>query len=233
MKTKISKTLFFLLLLMLGIAAVAAVFYKRVDTAFSGVSKFCVVLDAGHGSPDGGAVGANGTQEKDINLDIVLKLQEILENRGFEIILTRSGDSGVFDSSAKTIHEKKISDMNNRRDIINSGKADLFVSIHMNAFGNKNAEGLHIFYSRNHPEAEPLANLMQEKISDITGAKTHEVKIASDTLYLMKNPMPPAILAECGFITNPEEEKRLNDEEYRAKIAFAIADAISEYAEKM
>ena len=171
-------------------------------------------------------MGASGTEEKDINLDIVLKLREILESRGARVILTRTGDSGIFDSSAKTIHDKKVSDMHNRRDIINNSGADLFISIHMNAFGDSKSSGLHVFYARNHPEAEEPAKAIQDSISALTGAKAHTVKTASDSLFLRKAPVPPAILVECGFITNPEEERLLNTEEYRAKIAFAIANAI-------
>lgn len=187
---------------------------------------FCVVLDAGHGSPDGGAVGINGTEEKDINLKIVLKLREILESRGINVILTRSGDSGIYDSDAKTIHEMKLSDMRNRLSIINSSGADLFISVHMNSHTTSQPHGLHIFYSKNHPEAETAANAVQNHIAELTGAQTHTVKTASDTLYLMKNPVPPAILAECGFLSNPEEESLLNDDKYQSKIAFALASAV-------
>ena len=195
-------------------------------SSFSVKNRFCVVLDAGHGSPDGGAVGINGTPEKDINLDVVLKLRQILENRGMKVILTREGDSGIFDSNAETIHEKKVSDMKRRLDIINNSNADLFISVHMNSFTDTTSNGLHVFYSRNHPQAEETAIRIQKKISSLTGAKTHAVKTASESLYLMKNPVPPSVLVECGFISNPEEEKLLNDENYRAKIAFAIAEAI-------
>ncbi len=187
------------------------------------------ILNAPHGAPDGGAVGPGGTEEKDINLDIVLKLREILESRNVKVILTRDSDSGIFDDDAETIHEKKVSDMHNRLAIINNSNADLFISVHMNAFSDSTSSGLHVFYSRSHPEAEALASDIQDRISAITGAESHTVKAASDTLYLMKNPKPAAILAECGFISNPQEEKLLNDDSYRGKIAFALADAICDY----
>ncbi|MGN0181139.1 MAG: N-acetylmuramoyl-L-alanine amidase [Candidatus Ornithomonoglobus sp.] len=185
------------------------------------------IPNAPHGAPDGGAVGPGGTQEKDVNLDIVLKLREILESRGVRVVLTRSGDEGIYDSDADTIRRKKISDMHNRLNIINGSGADLFISIHMNAFTQQSSHGLHVFYARSHPEAEPIARAVTQSISALTGAQAHEVKTASETLYLMKNPKPPAILVECGFITNPEEEKLLGTDEYRAKIAYAIADAVT------
>lgn len=204
----------------------ATILSLRTIPTFSHTSPYTVVLDAGHGEPDGGAVGIGGTIEKDINLKITLKLQEVLENRGVRVILTRSDDNSICDKSATTLHEKKVSDMKKRRDIINNSGADLFISIHMNSFSNAKSNGLHVFYARNHPESEPLASLIQDSIAQLTGAKTHAVKTASDSLYLMKNPTPPSILVECGFISNPQEEKLLNTDEYQSKIAFSIADAI-------
>lgn len=205
---------------------VVSVFMTGSISVFSDNSPYCVVLDAGHGEPDGGAVGVNGTLEKDINLAITLKIREILENRGIKVILTRTDDNGIYDSDAKTLHEKKVSDMHKREYIINNSDADLFVSIHMNSFTSPDSCGLHVFYPRNHPEAEALALSVQDSIAKLTGAETHSVKTASDTLYLMKNPVPPAILVECGFLSNPQEEVLLNDDLYQSKIAFAIAQAI-------
>ena len=207
-------------------AAIAVMISLRAVPTISFNKPYTVVVDAGHGEPDGGAVGINGTIEKDINLQIALKLREVLENRGVRVIMTRTDDNSICDNSARTLHEKKVSDMHNRLEIINTSGADLFLSIHMNSFSDPKSGGLHVFYSRNHPEAEESAILIQESIAELTGAKTHAVKTASDTLFLMKNPIPPAILIECGFISNHEEEKLLNDDNYQSKIAFSIANAV-------
>ncbi len=220
------------------IAAIALVFAFAVvccirDSAhikqtFS-AEPFTVILDAGHGSPDGGAVGVSGTEEKDVNLAITEKLREVLENKGFKVIMTREGDSGLQDESADTIRKMKISDMKKRREIIEKSDADLFLSIHMNSFGDPKVSGLHIFYDKSHPDAEELADAIQKKIGEVTGAETHAVKTADASLFLMKNPPVPAILAECGFLSNPDEEAKLNDEQYRSKIAWAIAEAVENY----
>lgn len=212
----------------MGIAAaiIGGILSCKTVPSFSHMNTYTVVIDAGHGSPDGGAVGENGTLEKDINLDIALKLREIFENCGIRVVMTRTDDNAICDSDAETLHEMKVSDMKNRLDIINNSNADLFLSIHMNSFPNPTVSGLHVFYSRNHPEVADIAAAIQESISNLTGSQAHSVKTASDTLYLMKNPIPPAILIECGFISNPNEEKLLNDEEYRSKIAFSIANAV-------
>ena len=186
--------------------------YETLQTFSS--SDIKVVLDAGHGEPDGGAVGVSGVVEKDINLAIVQKLQEVLESKGFEVILTRSGDSGLQDENA---------------DIMKNSHADIFVSIHMNSFGDQKVSGLHIFYDKNHPEIERLAKSIQNKMSEVTGAEMHAVKTADERLFLMKNPPMPAILVECGFLSNPDEEKKLASDEYQSKIAWAIASAIENY----
>ena len=177
--------------------------------------------NAPHGEPDGGAVGVSGVVEKDINLAIVQKLQEVLESKGFEVILTRNGDSGLQDENAETIRKMKVSDMNKRLDIMKNSHADIFVSIHMNSFGDQKVSGLHIFYDKNHPEIERLAKSIQNKM--------HAVKTADERLFLMKNPPMPAILIECGFLSNPDEEKKLASDEYQSKIAWAIASAIENY----
>ena len=186
--------------------------YETLQTFSS--SDIKVVLDAGHGEPDGGAVGVSGVVEKDIN---------------FEVILTRSGDSGLQDENAETIRKMKVSDMNKRLDIMKNSHADIFVSIHMNSFGDQKVSGLHIFYDKNHPEIERLAKSIQNKMSEVTGADMHAVKTADERLFLMKNPPMPAILIECGFLSNPDEEKKLASDEYQSKIAWAIASAIENY----
>lgn len=216
--------------LVLVIAVLGTVgFFSASKNVFGSKSAPVVIVDAGHGEPDGGAVGANGTLEKDINLDIARKLQEVLEGKGIKVIMTRTGDSALFENRDGSIREKKREDMNTRLSIMKKSGADVFISIHMNSFSSSKTNGLHVFYSANHEEVKPLAENIQERISMITGAKTHTVKTADKNLFLMKNPPLPAILVECGFISNPEEEKKLNDEDYKSRIAWAIAEATEEY----
>ena len=226
----IGKKYIILAAVILAVAATVAVLLlsggKKQPVMADGVK---IVLDAGHGYPDGGAVGSDGTQEKDINLAITEKLREVLEGRGYVVVMTRDGDSGLQDESAGTIREMKKSDMNKRREIVEKSGADLFLSIHMNSFSDPKVSGLHIFYDKAHPEAETLAKSIQQKIGEVTGAETHTVKTADDGLFLMKNSPIPAILAECGFLSNPDEVEKLKDEAYQAKIAWAIAEAIGEY----
>ncbi len=188
-----------------------------------------IIVDAGHGSPDGGAVGVSGTVEKDINLAIAMKLSEVLDGKDYTVIMTRTGDNGIYDLESETIREMKKSDMNARLSIMKKSGADLFVSIHMNSFTQKSANGLHVFYASNHPEVKPLAEEIQKGIYEITGAATHAVKTADERLFLMKKPPVPAILVECGFLSNPREEEKLSTEDYQSRLAWAIADAIDKY----
>lgn len=188
-----------------------------------------VIIDAGHGSPDGGAVGVSGVVEKDVNLAIAQKLREVLEGQGIAVIMTRDGDSGIQSEEANTIRKMKVSDMKKRQEIINKSNAELFLSIHMNSFTDKSASGLHLFYDKNHEEYKPLAEKIQNEMALVTGAQAHDVREAEDRLYLMKNTKVPSILVECGFLSNPDEEQKLIQEDYQSKIAWSIGTTVYEY----
>lgn len=215
-------------ILLVFAAMVIAVGGNKYTEVFS--KKDCkIIIDAGHGAPDGGAVGIGGTEEKDINLAIAKKLQEVLESRGVCVIMTREGDKGLWREEDDTIRKKKVSDMKRRKEIMEDSGADLFISIHLNSFGDREVKGLHLFYDKSHPEGEEIAKELQKSIGKVTGAECHPVKTASQRLFLMKNPPMPAILVECGFLSNAEEEKKLKSEEYQGRIAWAIAEALDNY----
>lgn len=193
----------------------------------------CVVVDAGHGLPDGGAVGVGGTVEQEINLDVSKKVEEVLSGKGIKVIMTRIDENCLSEQAeGKSLREMKREDMNERLKIIKQSNADLFVSIHMNQFPEPQVNGLRLFYDKSHPETKELAELMQTRMSEVTDAKMYAVKTADQSLFLMKNPPVPALLVECGFISNQEEEKKLNDEDYQSRLAWAIAEAIEIYLKK-
>ena len=203
--------------------------FDTISQVFLNRNAFTVVCDAGHGSPDGGAVADDGTQEKDINLAITTKLVESLEGMGIQAVVTREGDSGIYDENATTIRQKKVDDMHKRLDIINKSGANLFLSIHMNSFTDTSARGIHIFYANENEDTIKLAEEIQRSIVGITNAKSHDIKHANTSLYLMKNAKIPSILIECGFMSNPQEAQLLKQEEYQAKIAWAIASAVKKH----
>ena len=195
-----------------------------------GKSNLCVVIDAGHGMPDGGAVGIGGTIEQKINLEVSKRVEEVLAGKGIKVIMTRSDENSLSEErEGKTLREMKKEDMNKRLNIIKESNAQLFVSIHMNQFPQEKVSGLRLFFDKNHPETKELAEMMQKRMSEVTGAKMYAVKTADQSLFLMKNPPIPAVLVECGFISNPEEEKKLNDEDYQSRLAWAIAEAVEIY----
>lgn len=213
----------------IGVLTGAAIQSDKIISVFSLSKPPVIILDPGHGSPDGGAVGVSGTVEKDVNLAIAKITGEVLGVHGYTVIYTRTDDNGIYSDDAKTIREMKVSDMHRRRDIMEQSNADLFISIHMNSFENSSPNGLHIFYSAQHEEIRSLAEKLQDKMSFVTGAEAHTVKTVSQDLFLMKNPPLPCILAECGFLSNPNEEKLLSDSTYQSKIGWAIADSVFEY----
>lgn len=221
-----------LLFAFLGIGLGVGIHYSPYLKTFkSGVGEeLIVVVDAGHGLPDGGAVGAGGTIEQEINLSISLKLCEVLEGKGIKVVMTRVTDNCLCaEQEGKSIRQIKVEDMKKRLDIIKKSGATLFISVHMNYYPDAKVDGLRLFYDKNHKETKILAQNIQNKMSEVTGAKMYAVKTADQNLFLMKNPPVPAVLVECGFLSNPEEEKKLNDEDYKSRIAWAIADAIEKY----
>lgn len=223
--------------LMISIGIITGIglrFYSssHVNPTFAGAEEFTVICDAGHGEPDGGAVGANGTLEKDINLAITLKLQEVLESSGINVILTRTGDSGLH-GGIGSIRGMKLTDMHKRLEIINNSNADLFLSVHMNSFSDKSVSGVHVFYGEKYESVKPLAEKIMDNTAAVSGAQRHDVKAAEKTLYLIKNSNIPSVLVECGFLSNPDEEKKLNDETYQSKLAWAIGKSIIQYRENI
>lgn len=161
-------------------------------------------------------------EEKDLNLAIALKLQQFLEQGGTGVILTRSDDNGIYDISGN-IRSKKNSDMKNREKLMEESGADAFVSIHMNHFSDSQYSGPQVFFSKNNPKSELLAKLVQASlIESLSPPSQREIKQADSSIYLLKQAKLPAILVECGFLSNNAEEQKLLDEAYQKKVAWSI-----------
>lgn len=189
-----------------------------------------IVIDAGHGTPDGGAVSLSGAEEASLNLDVALLLSDCLKKNGYKIIMTRKDENGIFDENAKTTREKKVSDMHARGKIMNESGADLFISIHMNKFEIAKYSGPQVFYAPHTENSRLLAECVQSAlINDLKPQMEREIKQSDGSIYLLKNAHIPAILIECGFLSNPEEEKLLLTESYRRKMAQSIAKGINTY----
>ncbi|MCL2204092.1 MAG: N-acetylmuramoyl-L-alanine amidase [Defluviitaleaceae bacterium] len=179
-----------------------------------------VVVDAGHGGWDPGMVSGK-VDEKDINLKIAHKLQAYLELGGATVIITRLDDSDLSKS--------KSGDMAVRRLIANTSKADIFVSIHQNAFGNSSVRGAQVFYFNESDNSKKLANAIQEQIKEFANPSNRFQARANSNYFVLKQTEMPAVLVECGFLTNPGEKSRLLTEAYQEKIAWGIYMGIVDY----
>ena len=190
-----------------------------------------ILLDAGHGGEDGGAVGVGGLVEKDLNLAITCKLDSFLRAMGYETALTRDCDTDLHDASAVGVRERKTSDILKRFAMMEAlGGGDLFVSIHQNKFGAQSAHGTQVFYSSNTPQSAVLAESIQERVVGLLQPGNHRlIKPAGDSIYLLYNAKKTAVLVECGFISNVEEAEKLRQDEYQNQMAFAIACGILDY----
>lgn len=189
-----------------------------------------IIVDAGHGEPDGGAVGRQGVMEKDLNLAVARLLQGYLEQGGMEVLLTRSDDDGVYDESSRSIRQKKNSDLKNRRKMINGSEGDLFVSIHMNHFSDSRYNGPQVFYAESFQGSQQLAEAVQKEMIALLAPKSERaVKPSDGGIYLLREVNLPSILVECGFLSNQEEEALLLDTDYQRKIAFSIYCGILKY----
>ena len=173
-----------------------------------------IVLDAGHGGKDPGKIGVSGALEKDINLQIVMKIKAFLEEKNYQVVLTTGNDS-----------ESKKEDMKRRVDVINETNPFLAVSIHQNSFSDPSVSGAQVFYYSESKEGEVFAKQMQSALLAVDEKNMRQAK-ADDSYYLLKRTKVPTIIVECGFMSNPQEEEKLKTEEYQEAISNAIVAGI-------
>ena len=188
-----------------------------------------IVVDAGHGGNDPGKVSPDGKKEKDINLDISLKLKDELEKRGARVILTRDCDKCLADDDAVN---KKKSDMINRMEAVNNSKAALLISIHQNSFADTKVKGAQVFYYGSSGESRRIAESIQRVIKKEVDADNNRVAKPDNNYYILRKSACPAVIVECGFLSNPEEAGKLTDEEYQQRIASAVAEAVMDNINK-
>lgn len=202
---------------------------NTVPTVSLPVSGKTIVVDAGHGKPDEGAQSSNGTTEAETNLKIALKLQNLLEQSGSTVILTRSDENAIYDLDSKTLKQKKISDIHNRVKIGNESSADIFVSIHLNKIPQQQYDGWQTFYNAESAEGQKLAVSIQKNLNDAIQKENNRVAKTIDNIYIVKHVEIPTTIVECGFLSNPEEEKNLLEDEYQNKLAWGIYNGIIDY----
>lgn len=185
-----------------------------------------VVLDAGHGGEDGGAVSISGVPESGINLSVARSMEDVLSFFGCRCQMLRREDISLHDSTASTLREKKVSDLHNRAAIIERVSPQLSVSIHQNSYPKPQYHGAQVFYAPT-PGSEEAALCLQERLNAaLAPASARQAKQIPETVYLMNHISCPAVLVECGFLSNPEEEALLRDASYQRRLAVILSSAV-------
>jgi N-acetylmuramoyl-L-alanine amidase len=192
----------------------------------SSADGYCIVLDAGHGASDPGKIGCNNAEEKDINLSIVQKLKELLEADDVKVVLTRESDEPLYEDSASN---KKMSDMKARVAIIESASPNLVVSIHQNSYHESSVSGPQVFYYKTSVEGKKAAEYLQASFDAVEEIDNRRMAKANDNYYLLLHTSAPMVIAECGFLSNPQEADLLIQDSYQEKLAKALHQGIMEY----
>ncbi|MBQ1674843.1 MAG: N-acetylmuramoyl-L-alanine amidase [Oscillospiraceae bacterium] len=203
--------------------------FCRPDCVWADRRDAVVILDAGHGGEDGGAVSADGTPESGINLQITRQLADLMIFMGYDVELTREGEDAVYSPEATTLREKKVSDLKNRVALINGQENAFVISIHQNSLpGHPRVHGAKVFYNGVVP-AQQAGMIVQAAMNQAVNGEDRPVTPIDGSIYLMKESQHPAILVECGFMSNPEESKRLQDPTYQRRLAVAIAAGYGQF----
>lgn len=187
---------------------------------------YTVVIDAGHGGFDSGKVGVDGTLEKDVNLIIAKKLEQLLKAADINVIMTRAEDTGLYEESSTN---KKRQDMTARAALMNDTDADCIVSIHQNSYSLESIDGAQVFYYTGSKDGEALASSIQKSLISRADPTNHRREKSNSSYYLLKNSSAPIVIVECGFLSNWEESKKLVDDAYQQKLAWAIHLGILQY----
>lgn len=202
-------------------------FFRDHLSAFNGSQKpLIVVIDPGHGGKDPGKVGINDALEKDINLSIALELKKVLEAEGFEVIMTRETDVGLYSESATN---KKREDLNARVAIVNGCDAAMMISIHQNSYSQSKVKGAQVFYYDGSENGQKLAETIQIAMAEHVDPNNKRVAKGNDHYFMLKQIKTTGVIVECGFLSNPVEAELLLDRLYQVKVAKGIGAGILEY----
>ena len=191
-----------------------------------------IVIDAGHGGEDGGAVSPDGVRESALNLEIAMRLNDMLHLIGYETQMIRTADVSIHSSDAGSISEKKISDLKNRVQIVNAAGEALLVSIHQNMFQEAKYDGMQVFYAQT-GGSKMLAESVQALVSAALDPGNRRAAKPAESVYLMNEIRCTGILVECGFLSNPAECRKLQTPEYQKQIVLVLADGLQDYLRKV
>lgn len=202
---------------------------EKVMEEKEGKQRGLIILDPGHGGYDPGMIGVGGIEEKAINLQVSEALAQCLEAQGFDTLLTREADVGLYDEDTEN---KKAQDMRRRCELIQENKPLFTVSIHQNSFSDPSVCGPQVFYYERSAEGQKLASCIQEQLNAQLGiGEPREIK-GNTNYYMLKRSESVTVLVECSFLSNPAEAQKIQTEEYQNAVAEAICDGILEYVGK-
>lgn len=226
----------FLVISLVFVACTVSVLILRAErrdgfsSVFAGaLAEKIIIIDAGHGGEDPGALAADGTMEKDLNLLMAKEIGSMLSEHGFQVLYTRTEDRLLYKEEENIKGLRKISDLKNRVAYANAYPGAILISVHMNAYQSASCKGLQVYYSENTEESEKIAEKIQSRVvADVQTGNRRQVKRGKD-IYLLEHCEIPAVLIECGFISNPEECRKLSEKEYRNRLCFSIVCAMIEY----
>lgn len=229
-KKKVCIILSCFILLILIFQIISNTNHKIEETVALPVNNKTIVIDAGHRSEKiGGAVAEDGTEEAEINLKIALKVQNLLEQAGSNVILTRSDENGIYDLDKTTLREKKVSDIKNRVKIGNESEADIFVSIHLNKIPQQQYWGWQTFFKEGNEKSKKLAMALQHGLNETIQKENNRESLKIENVYIIEHVEIPTTIVECGFLSNQEELQLLKTEEYQDKLAWGIYVGIMDY----
>ncbi len=234
---KLKRIVAFVLVLALSVGitfglifTVDAYLYPSVDVDNEPTEKV-IILDAGHGGEDSGAIGADGVLEKDLNLKIAEILKSELEAKGFTVVMTRTEDKMLYSEEENIKGMRKLSDLKNRVKVAENYPNAIFVSIHMNSFGASEYSGLQVYYAEDDSGSMALANAIQSSVKESLQPDNNRVTKCGKNLYLLEKSPVTSVIVECGFLSNEAECKKISEKEYQKELSFAIVCGIIKYIE--
>ena len=227
---KYVKLISVILLLVIGIYTVIDIFDKKIVSASNEAQTGkVIIIDAGHGGEDSGAIGVTGVLEKDLNLAISLQMGQELEKKGYTVIFTRTEDKMLYLPEENIKGMRKISDLKNRCKLTENFEDCILISIHMNSYGSSKYSGLQVYYQDNNDESKILASKIQSSVRESLQQENNRQTKAGKSLYLLENTKCPSVIVECGFLSNEYECKKLSEKEYQKELSFSIIYGIIEY----
>lgn len=214
----------------IGTNIIEANIIDTINTVSKNSINATIVLDAGHGGEDGGAVAFDNTVEKDLNLQITKKIALFFELFDIEYFMIRNDDSSVGNTNLETIRKRKASDILKRMEIVNSYENSILLSIHQNKFSIEKYRGVQVFYTENDDESCKIAQSIQNSVTSALQPENNRKIMSGDkSIYLLYNAKRPSVLVECGFMSNPSELESLKNTAYQSQLAYFIVMGMIDY----